>query len=91
MEHTISNYKGELLGKKVSSCNCTEVTLKGQDLFKLDGNRRGIHMDVTEGVIWITQAGDNEDYLLQPGQSFIVSHPGMVLAQGSPQGKILIL
>ena len=34
------------------------------------------------GVLWITQDGDPEDYILERGERFTVTRPGRVVIQG---------
>ena len=34
------------------------------------------------GVLWITQAGDPEDYILERGERFTVTRSGRVVIQG---------
>ncbi len=35
----------------------------------------------TNGVLWVTQTGDPEDYLLRKGQKFVAGRRGLVLIQ----------
>ncbi len=47
----------------------------------LPGLRPGDAILCTRGVLWVTQAGDPDDYLLRAGEQFLASRPGAVLAQ----------
>jgi hypothetical protein len=36
----------------------------------------GLELSVVEGIVWVTQSGDSQDYLLAPGEVFHVYRPG---------------
>src|SRR5690242_19290504 len=40
---------------------------------------KGIEVRCLLGQLWITQAGDCEDIILQPGQSFVLDRQGLAL------------
>lgn len=40
-----------------------------------------IRLVVLEGTLWVTQTGDERDYLVRPGQCFIPAQQGKVVAQ----------
>jgi hypothetical protein len=42
---------------------------------------RGLAIEVWDGELWITQAGDRRDYFVRPGERFVVNRDGVVLAQ----------
>ena len=91
MEQMILNTRGARMGKLISASRGVEMVLFSGDLFKLDGDQRAMCIQCLDGRLWITQQGDAEDYLLAPGESFIVTHPGQVLVQGQPEGRLIIL
>ena len=91
MEQMIINTRGARMGKLISASRGVEMVLFSGDLFKLDGDNRAMCIQCLDGNLWITQQGDAADYLLEPGESFIVTHSGQVLVQGQPEGKLIIL
>ena len=55
--------------------------LRAQEIERLDGMRPGDAIICTNGVLWVTQAGDPADYLLKKGKKFVASRVGLVLVQ----------
>jgi len=68
-----------------------EIELQGQALLTFQAGPPGTRVLCTGGTLWLTQAGDLHDHLIQAGQSFSLYREGVVLAQGLPWGKVLIL
>ena len=58
-----------------------EYCLAAQEVESLDGITAGSAVVCTGGVLWLTQAGDPQDYLLREGEMFVAERPGMVLVQ----------
>lgn len=40
---------------------------------------RGLRIEVWDGELWITQEGDQRDYFVKPGMSFLLSRNGIAL------------
>ena len=59
----------------------SERCLGVQEIEYLDGMRTGESILCTNGILWFTQEGASEDYLLRKGESCIVIRPGLVLVQ----------
>ena len=57
------------------------VRLTGSEVFSPNGRVRGLRLEVTEGLLWVTQAGDTTDYLLGPGECFAATREGRLVAQ----------
>ena len=47
----------------------------------LDARRPGTRLQVFEGLLWVTQEGDAEDYLIGAGESFVATRPGRLVVQ----------
>lgn len=58
------------------------VNLKPGIVQKLPATRRGIEIRCLEGMLWITQEGDQADHLIQKGERFVVDRKGKVVLQG---------
>lgn len=41
-----------------------------------------------EGELWLTRAGDGEDYILGPGQSFVARHGDRVVVQALQPSRL---
>jgi hypothetical protein len=55
--------------------------LSAQEIERLDGMQLGDTIVCTNGVLWVTQEGDLEDYLLRKGEKFAAHRLGLVLIQ----------
>ena len=42
---------------------------------------RGLAIEVWDGELWVTQAGDRRDHFIRPGERFRIERDGVVLAQ----------
>ena len=58
-----------------------ERCLGAREIERLAGIRIGDTIICTNGVLWVTQEGDQEDYLLKQGQKFVANRLGLVLVQ----------
>ena len=47
-----------------------EILLQQGEMLVLDGERHERQVHCSEGLLWVTQAGDIRDHLLQPGDRF---------------------
>ena len=70
-----------MLQTKINENPITEITLAKYKLWTIDGDRRGDVISCVNGTLWITQAGDLKDYVLETGRSFWVTRPGTVAVQ----------
>lgn len=41
----------------------------------------GKHLEVAQGVLWVTQEGDPQDYLLHAGERLVFERRGLALVQ----------
>jgi hypothetical protein len=69
----------------------SEIDLKNRELLKLVFGQPGACVKCITGALWLTQEGDLQDHLLKAGQSFTLDQQGIVLVQGLPCGKALVL
>jgi hypothetical protein len=54
----------------------------------LTGDARGVSISCLEGDLWITQQGDSRDYMIGPGERFVVDAPGRVVVSSLHQAEI---
>ena len=80
MESTLSSLGGSLRNR-VSNAGRGERRLFPGEIIKLNGDRRGLRIECRTGALWITQVNDEKDYVLQAGETFVVTRPGLVLVQ----------
>lgn len=58
-----------------------ERCLDEQAVGRLPGLHTGDAIVCTSGILWVTQEGDPEDYLLQDGDAFVANCQGLVVVQ----------
>ena len=59
----------------------SKINLAKYKLWEIEGDRRGDVINCLNGTLWVTQEGDMKDYVLEPGQDFWVTKPGIVVVQ----------
>ena len=60
-------------------------------LWQARGDQRGRVFICRRGVVWITQERDAIDYVLQEGEMFIVTLPGLVLVQALEPASVTVV
>ena len=60
-------------------------------LWQAQGDQRWRVIICHRGVIWITQKRDAIDYVLQEGEIFIVTLPGLVLVQALQPASVTVV
>ena len=59
----------------------TEILIQKGQMWRVEGDLRGEMIQCHRGLLWITQHGDLNDYLIRAGQRFWITRPGVVLVQ----------
>ncbi len=90
MENIISS-PGGIVGNLVSNSDRVELCLLRDEFFKVSGDVRGLQIRCQSGKLWITQADDEQDYVLRAGERFIVGKPGLVLVQSLGEGSVQVI
>lgn len=67
--------------RTIESSSGFERCLNANQIARLDENCPCDMILCTRGVLWVTQNGDQQDYLLRPGEKFVLLRSGMVLVQ----------
>jgi hypothetical protein len=65
---------------------CSEIRLRLRGIYRIDVGNEPVQLRGLEGTLWITQANDFKDHILQAGESLTLEHPGRALVQGLPWG-----
>lgn len=66
------------------------------EVYRLEPGRTGsvrvgrtpVQIEAYEGMLWVTQAGDPRDYVVEPGQKFVVTRPGLAVMQALSQETV---
>lgn len=67
--------------RKPKSSQINERRLSSQDIQRLAGIHPGDAILVTQGILWVTQEGDPNDYVLSAGERFIANRRGSVVVE----------
>ena len=59
-----------------------EVQLPARQIWRENGDHRGQVVTCVRGMVWLTHERIPGDYVLKPGQGFVVAQRGLLLAQG---------
>jgi hypothetical protein len=57
-----------------------DLELGRDQTVRLQQGARGILVRADRGTVLLTREGDREDHVLEPGESLLVSGPGLVIA-----------
>ncbi len=55
-----------------------DIVLDNGEIVCIDGDARDLVVLCQSGRIWITQPGDFHDYMLAPGEKFIITRKGKI-------------
>ena len=73
----MSMQKNPVLRRTVS-----EVKLPARQMWRESGDHRGQVVTCLRGIVWLTHESMPGDYVLLPGQEFVVARRGLLLVQG---------
>ena len=59
----------------------TKICMQRHDYRRMSMVKPGSTLFCETGILWVTQAGDRQDYVLYPGQAMKVSKRGKVLVE----------
>jgi hypothetical protein len=76
-----NSHSAKVGGIRGEGAELQERCLKAQDVERLAGVSRGDMIICTSGVLWLTQEGDPEDYMLRSGEHFVANRHGVVVVQ----------
>jgi len=68
----------------------TKIRMPRRAFQRIDGIKPGSTLFCDAGVLWVTQAGDRQDYVLLPGQKMTVTKRGKVLVEAMRDADLLV-
>ncbi len=68
----------------------TKIHMRRNDFQYMRTARPGSTLFCDTGVLWVTQAGDQRDYVLQPGEKMVVTRRGKVLIEAVQDADLLV-
>ena len=69
----------------------SDVHLHGKDLYRIDEIEPLTTIVCKKGLVWLTQAGDNNDHVLADGEKFTLDNRGVVLIEALPEALVHII
>jgi len=66
----------------------TVIDLSHGQGWRMKGKRGRQTLFCLEGSVWVTQEGDIRDYMLEAGDAFLVTQPGLVLVRALTPARI---
>jgi hypothetical protein len=66
------------------------VELRAGDFWRASGDDRWKMIVCRQGMVWITQERDFQDYVLEAGEMFLITQPGVVLMQALEDARVEI-
>jgi hypothetical protein len=55
-----------------------DIVLNYGEIVCIDGDARNLTVSCQVGKLWVTQSGDPNDYMLSPGENFIITRKGKI-------------
>lgn len=69
----------------------TKIRMPRHAFQRMDSVKPGSTLFCDTGVLWVTQAGDRQDYVLLPGQKMTVTKRGKVLVEAMRDADLYIV
>ena len=68
-----------------------KIRMRHHDFQRINTVKPGSTLLCDTGVLWVTQAGDHQDYVLMPGQKMTVTKRGKVLVEAMRDADLYIV
>lgn len=69
----------------------SDVNLQESDLYRMAEIEPLTTIVCQKGLVWLTQAGDNNDHVLADGEKFTLDHRGLVLMEALQHAQVRII
>jgi hypothetical protein len=69
----------------------SELHLQEKDLYRIEEIEPLTTIVCKKGLVWLTQAGDNNDHVLTDGEKFTLGRRGVVLLEALPNAQVRII
>ncbi len=90
MENTMKPAGTVRSDRRLTEQGMMDIRLKAHEVYRIDSNH-GAKVQALKGVLWVTQKGDVEDYILQPGEQFLTQHKGLILVEGMDNSEFRLV
>jgi hypothetical protein len=65
-----------------------ELLLHPRQVLNLDNSQRQMAIECQNGVIWVTCAGEHQDYILRPGRRYVPATKGNVVIEAIAEARV---
>ncbi|MDH5263410.1 MAG: DUF2917 domain-containing protein [Betaproteobacteria bacterium] len=66
------------------------LTLEAGQFLSLD-DACGTRIEPDEGTVWITEEGEPRDFVVGPGEAYVVARPGLTLVQAMVAARVALV
>ena len=68
-----------------------ELLLHSHELVNLDNNHNRMAIECKNGVIWVTCAGEHQDYILRAGRRYVPKSKGAIVIEAIDEARVDIV
>ncbi len=65
-----------------------ELLLQPREVLNLDNRQQQMAIECRNGVIWVTCAGEQQDYVLRAGRRYVPKTKGMVVIEAIDEARV---
>lgn len=65
-----------------------ELLLQPREVLNLDNRQQQMAIECKNGVIWVTCAGEQQDYVLRAGRRYVPKTKGIVVIEAIDEARI---
>lgn len=71
--------------------NMSRLHLPQHEVYRISDSWSRTRIVCEKGLLWVTRAGDPEDHLLKPGDSFIANKGGKVVIEAIRESQVRLV
>ena len=71
--------------------NNLNIKLQRRDLHSVGTKNQEMTIVCEEGILWLTQSNDLNDYMLKPGDSLVIKERSRVLIEAMSEARVSIV
>lgn len=65
-----------------------DLVLNTGEIISIDGDARNLTVSCLSGALWMTQPEDPKDYIIRPGEKFVVSRKGLIAVTALESARV---
>ena len=65
-----------------------ELLLRPRQVLNLDNRQRRMAIECKNGLVWVTSAGEHQDYILHAGKSYIPQSNGTIVIEAIHEARV---